>query len=35
VALVPDFQREPTASEMTPRDVIQLRRTGDFRQTHS
>lgn len=35
VALVPDFQREPTAGELTPRDVIQLRRTGEFRQTHS
>jgi len=35
VALVPDFQREPTASELTPRDVIQLRRTGVFRQSQS
>jgi len=35
VALVPDFQREPTASELTPRDVIQLRRTGEFRQSQS
>ncbi|MDQ2891402.1 MAG: polysaccharide biosynthesis protein [Gemmatimonadota bacterium] len=31
VTLVPDFQREATASDYTARDVIQLRRTGDFR----
>ena len=31
VALVPDFQREATGSDYTARDVIQLRRTGDFR----
>ncbi len=31
IALVPDFQREATASDYTARDVIQLRRTGDFR----
>ncbi len=31
VALVPDFQREATGSDYTARDIIQLRRTGDFR----
>ena len=31
IALVPDFQREATGSDYTARDVIQLRRTGDFR----
>lgn len=35
VALVPDFQREPTAGELTPRDIIQLRRTGEFRSSAS
>ena len=31
IALVPDFQREATGSDYTARDVIQLRRTGDFK----
>jgi FlaA1/EpsC-like NDP-sugar epimerase len=31
IALVPDFQREATGSDYTARDVIQMRRTGDFR----
>jgi FlaA1/EpsC-like NDP-sugar epimerase len=31
ITLVPDFQREATGSDYTARDVIQLRRTGDFR----
>jgi FlaA1/EpsC-like NDP-sugar epimerase len=35
VALVPDFQREATGSDYTARDVIQLRRTGDFRANNA
>ena len=35
IALVPDFQREATGSDYTARDVIQLRRTGDFRANNS
>jgi len=35
VALVPDFQREATGSDYTARDVIQLRRTGDFRANNN
>lgn len=35
IALVPDFQREATGSDYTARDVIQLRRTGDFRANNA
>jgi FlaA1/EpsC-like NDP-sugar epimerase len=35
VALVPDFQREATGSDYTARDVIQMRRTGDFRANNA
>jgi len=35
IALVPDFQREATGSDYTARDVIQLRRTGDFRTNNA
>ena len=35
VALVPDFQREATGNDYTARDVIQLRRTGDFRTNNA
>jgi len=35
IALVPDFQREATGSDYTARDVIQLRRTGDFRANNN
>jgi hypothetical protein len=35
IALVPDFQREATGSDYSTRDVIQLRRTGDFRANNA
>ncbi len=31
IALVPDFQREPSGGDHSVRDVIQLRRTGEIR----
>lgn len=31
IALVPDFQREPTGSDHSVREILHLRRTGEFR----
>jgi len=30
IALVPDFQREPAATDHTPKDILTLRRTAEF-----